>query len=204
VTDPCDDDLLIGSDANAGARALAVRGFTALWHGRQPRVVDFGVDGAVVHTQVRAGRLEIDEFGRLVGVHGLVARATAHRIEHSSGVVHTWCALDAIGIPAALRVDAIAITHCPACSTEIRVTLTRGEPNDARDFRLWLPSGPCAHLVDDFCRHTNLFCNAEHLATVMPPNAAGSVVTVNEAATIGRNTWKDVSHVLQPFEDRRP
>ena len=121
--------VLTGPDATAGAHVLAERGFAALWHGRQPRVVDLGVDTAVIDAQVRAGRLEIDESGRLVGVHGLVARPTAHRIEHANGVVHTWCALDAIGIPAALGLAAIAITTCPACSNELRVTLDQGEPN---------------------------------------------------------------------------
>ena len=196
MTDSCGNDaLLTGPDATAGAHVLAVRGFTALWHGRQPRVVELGVDRAVIDAQVRAGRLEIDESGRLVGVHGLVARPTVHRIEHANGVVHTWCALDAIGIPAALGLAAIAITSCPACGNELRVTLNQGEPEDTHDFRLWLPGGPCAHLVDDFCCHTNLFCSAEHLASVVPPDSAGRVVTVTEAAMIGRSTWRDVADV---------
>ena len=84
------------------------------------------------------------------------------------------------------------------------MTLDQGAPKDAHDFRLWLPRGPCAHLVDDFCRHTNLFCNAEHLATVVPPDAAGRVVTVAEVATIGRSTWRDVANVHQPVEEGRP
>jgi hypothetical protein len=99
MRDGCrDDDLLRGADTSAEARALAMRGFAALWHGHQPRVVDLGIDNGVIRAHVRAGRLEVDEAGRLVGVHGLVARPTAHRIEHAHGVVHTWCAFDAIGL----------------------------------------------------------------------------------------------------------
>ena len=196
------DDLLAGGDATSAARTLAVRGFAALWQGREVRVADMGVDDSVIDAQVRAGRLELDTSGRVVGVHGLVARSTPHRIEHERGVVHTWCAFDAIGIPAALGINAAAVTSCPACGNELRVTLTLGEPNSVGRWCVWFPSGPCEHLVDDFCRHTNLFCNAEHLSSVVPSNAAGRVMTVTEAATIGRSTWRDIADILgHPEQD---
>lgn len=137
----CDDDFLTGPDALPGARTLAVKGFAALWRGDQPHMAELGVDRAVSDTQVRAGRLEIDAADRLVGVHGLVARETPHRIEHAGGVVHTWCAFDAIGIPAALGIDATAVTTCPACGAELRVTLRNGVPAYVDRLRLWLPGG---------------------------------------------------------------
>ena len=128
--------------------------------------------------------------------------STPHRIEHERGVVHTWCAFDAIGIPAALGINAAAVTSCPACGNELRVSLTLGEPNSVGRWCVWFPSGPCEHLVDDFCRHTNLFCNAEHLSSVVPSNAAGRAITVTEAATIGRSTWRDIADILgHPEED---
>jgi hypothetical protein len=105
--------------------------------------------------------------------------------------------MGAIGIPAALGVEAAAVTSCPTCGTELRVTLHHGAPADECDLRLWLPAGPCAHLVEDFCRHANLYCSTEHLASVVVAGTAGRAVTVAGAAAIGRTMWRDVSTVLR-------
>ncbi len=196
----CNDDLLTGPARTPAARALGVDGFAALWRGERPLVADLTDDAATVDTLSSAGRLEVDNHGRLVGVHGLVARPTAHRIDHAGGRVHTWCALDAIGIPAALGIDAIATITSPACGAELPVVLRAGAPADAAEYRLWLPGGDCGHLVDDFCRRANLYCSALHLESEVPPGSPGQAVTVTEAASIGRTTWQDVSAIVQ--EDR--
>jgi hypothetical protein len=58
---------------------------------------------------------------------------------------------------------------------------------------LWLPGGPCSHLVEDFCRHANLYCSRDHLTAVVPPDRTGQTVDVGEAAAIGRLSWRDVA-----------
>jgi Alkylmercury lyase len=189
-------DLPAGS-VSASARRLRVHGFVALWRGERPNVVDLTDDSATVEALVEAGRLELDDEGVVVGVHGLAARPTAHRIEHAGGVVHTWCALDAIGIPAALALDAAAVTTCPTCGTALRVALHRGVPADDGDLRLWLPGGQCTHLVTDFCGHANLYCTANHVASNVAPGTPGLAVTVADAAGIGWVEWADVSAALR-------
>ena len=191
----CGDDLLAGPGASSATRRIAIRGFAALWHDMRVPITDLTDDAAAVDALVAAGRLDIDNGGVLVGVHGLSARPTAHRIEHAAGSVYTWCALDAIGIPAALAIDATAVTSCPTCDTTLRVALNHGLPEDAGAWRLWLPGGEGTHLVNDFCRHANLYCNPEHLQRAVPPGTNGRSVDVTEAATIGRTTWSDVSSV---------
>ncbi|HEY6416931.1 MAG TPA: organomercurial lyase [Acidimicrobiales bacterium] len=186
-----------GPTAPATGRHVRVNGFVALWRGERLNVADLTDDTAAVEALVQAGRLEIDDHGVVVGVHGLAARPTAHRVEHADGVVHTWCALDAIGIPAALALDAAALTTCPACGTALRVTLDGGVPAVDEDMRLWLPGGQCTHLVEDFCRHANLYCTADHVASKVAPGTPGSAVTVADAAGIGRVEWADVSAVLR-------
>jgi Alkylmercury lyase len=151
---------------------------------------------ATVEALVAGGRLEVDEDGRLVGVHGLVARPTAHLIEHAFGAAHTWCAFDAVGIPAALGIDSAAVTSCPACGTPLRVGVRHGVPEDDGRLRLWPPGGECTHLVDDFCRPANLYCDTSHLAAVVRPGTPGRAVTVTETAAMGRVTWDDVALVL--------
>jgi hypothetical protein len=188
----CCEPVPLGA-SGAAARRLGVEGFVALWRGQRVMVSDLCDDAMVVDDQVRAGRLEVDEAGVLVGVHGLTARRTRHRIERAGARVHTWCALDAIGIPAALGIDATALTSCPTCGAELTVVLHGGEPVDTpAAWRLWLPENRCDHLVQDFCNHANLVCSDDHL-TATATNAPGRALTVTDVIAIGRATWADAA-----------
>jgi alkylmercury lyase len=196
-------DPTAGPKVPATGHRLLVTGFVALWRGEHPNVADLS-DAATVEALVKGGRLELDAHGVVVGAHGLSTRRTAHRIEHAGGVVHTWCALDAIGIPAALALDADAVTTCPTCGAGLRASLHGGVPADDGEMRLWLPGGECAHLVEDFCRHANLYCTADHAASSVATGTPGWAVTVTDAAGIGRVDWADVAQVLRATEgDRR-
>jgi alkylmercury lyase len=178
---------------DAAARRLGVEGFVALWRGERVRVTDLCDDPMVIDAQLRAGRLEVDDAGVLVGVHGLTVRPTRHRIERDVAPVNTWCALDAIGIPAALAIDATAVTSCPTCGLELAVVLRGGDPVDTPGaWRLWLPEGPCDHLVEDFCNHANLYCSAAHLIATADMEQ-GRELTVADVVPIGRDTWADVA-----------
>jgi Alkylmercury lyase len=199
-----DQDLLSGVGSSQTARDLGVRGFITLWRGERRPITELTNNVGMVRALSAAGRLELDDDGILVAVHGLVARPTAHRIEHARGSIHTWCALDAIGIPAALALDATAITACPRCDVEVRVVLRGGESSAEPGVRLWLPSGPCSHLVDDFCRHANLYCSPEHLASVVPAGQPGQAVDVAAAAAIGRTSWHDVAELTQHLTEEGP
>ncbi|MGH9259341.1 MAG: hypothetical protein ACRD08_05480, partial [Acidimicrobiales bacterium] len=95
------------------------------------------------------------------------------------------------------------VTACPTCGLELRVTLHDGVPDDTGTRRLWLPGGPCTHLVEDFCRHANLYCNPEHLQAALPAGATGRTVTIADAAAIGRTSWHDVAMILQTEEKQR-
>jgi hypothetical protein len=106
--------------------------------------------------------------------------------------------LDAIGIPAALAIDARAVTRCPACGADLMVTLTGGEPGPLPGAVLWYPEVRCGHLVDDFCAGANLFCSLDHLEHWVGDPAAGTVMTIDEIAAAGRDIWADVSEPIGP------
>lgn len=186
-------------------RRLAIAGFVALWRG-EPAVPGELVDAdpavleaALDHLRIR-GRVEFSEEGHVVAVHGLSRRPTVHRIAHAGGEVNTWCALDAIGIPAALGIDAVALTRCPVCEATMTVTFSGGVPSPLAGFVLWYPEIPgCGHLVDDFCSGANLFCSIEHLLRWVGDRlSAGRAMTIDEAVEIGREAWADVA-----LDDRR-
>ena len=204
MTDPA-LDLFDDADLDApvadAARRIAIGGFHALWRGRTPTLAELaGGDSpafveAAHHLRGR-GRLELSDDGRVVAVHGLAGRPTRHRIEHGGGAVNTWCALDAISIPAALRIDARALTQCPTCGRELLVTLIRGEPQPQPEVVLWYPQAQCSHLVDDFCSGANLFCSIDHLKRWLDDDAAGRVLTIDEVAQLGRETWGEAADEL--------
>src|SRR5262249_38744406 len=143
---------------------------------------------------VSAGAAEVFGDGEIVGAHGLTTDATRHALAVSGRVLHTWCALDVVGIPVALGLDAIASTTCPTCGNRLDVPVREGRTKPL-PYVLWLPAGNCVHLIRDFCSVANLFCNAEH-ADKWRQHAGdvhGRLVSLAELEDIARAAWADVA-----------
>jgi alkylmercury lyase len=195
------DDTDLSEPVARAVRRIAVLGFAALWAGRSATLAELlGEHGTELNEATehlrRRGRIELSPDGVLIGVHGLCRRTTPHRIEHKDDVVNTWCAFDAIGIPAALRIDARATTQCPTCKTPLAVRLDAGAPEPVRKFALWYPQSTCGHLVEDFCSDANLFCTTEHLDRwARDTRAVGRVMTIDDAAELGRECWADATPI---------
>ena len=141
----------------------------------------------------RAGLIEQDPTGAITGAHGLTLSSTRHHLVLAGVALHTWCALDAIGIPAALETDADITTRCGWCDRPLALAVRAGLPEPA-DAVLWLPREPCTDVRQQFCPHTNLFCNDDHLDhwrdEADHPN--GDVLTVPEAAALGHDWWSPI------------
>lgn len=193
------DDQDLSGPVSEAVRRIALAGFAALWTGRtvtldelvprDPAVLQEAAD----HLRAR-GRIELSEDGQVIAVHGLARRPTRHRIEHDGGVVNTWCALDTIGIPAGMGMDARAVTECPICGRQLKVEIVGGEPQPLAGAVLWYPEIRCGHLIDDFCSGANLFCSTDHLERWLgdkPPT--GRVMTLDEAAELGRQAWGEAA-----------
>ncbi len=67
---------------------------------------------------------EKDDDGNIVGTFGLSQRAHPHRFELKDRVLSTWCAWDALFLPALLGQTADVETSCPATNENIRVRIT--------------------------------------------------------------------------------
>ena len=194
------DDADLSEPAAAAVRRLAIAGFHALWSGRSVTLDELAGEDVTALTEAAdhlryRGRVEVADNGQLVAIHGLCRRPTPHWIEHHDGVVNTWCALDAIGIPAALRIGARARTQCPTCQTSLAVHLSDGEPQQPLpEAILWYPEVICGHLVEDFCSGANLFCTIDHLEEwAGTSERAGRTMTIDEVAEVGREGWADVA-----------
>ncbi len=160
--------------------------------GELTAVLDVGpstVEGAVAELAAR-GLLEREPDGAVVGVHGLTLLTTRHRLVLDGVALHTWCALDAIGIPAALDVDAEITTECGWCRRILRLRIHAGVAGEDAGAVLWLPTSPCANVRAEFCPLANLFCNTAHLAAWQRgSDATGEILTVEEAVALGRQWW---------------
>ncbi|HEY0399455.1 MAG TPA: organomercurial lyase [Acidimicrobiia bacterium] len=204
-------------------RAVRRAGFAALLAGRCQTVAELaaaaGVSedaaASVVSALVAAGRATTTPDGRLDGIAGVTSRPTRHSVERAAASpgelaagpgasflarIPTWCAFDAVAIPAVLRWCATAVTTCGFCGAELRVALVDGVPEG--DAWGWLPPGECEHVLRDFCATADLFCHRAHLdfwraTTVDPPGEPRPVI---DLAELGRAAWEDC---LPPAFDSR-
>ena len=190
----------LGSDAAAVRRA----GFAGLLRTGAPvhgpelaastRLTSARVD-ASLRTLVGAGAATVDAADALVATGGLSVVRTAHRLSLGRRGFFTWCAFDAIGIPAALGLDAVASTACGDCGGTLRVEINTGEPVGQGRVRGWLPGGPCANIRDDFCASATLFCDAGHLRVWRAGNngPVGRAAGLDGLAAVGRAVWAELA-----------
>lgn len=135
------------------------------------------------------GRVEFDEQGRVVGIFGLTLARTGHRMELAGVPFYTWCAWDAVGIPAALGVSATVTDRCERCGRELRFDIEGGRPPDLPIVVSWLPE-PCGSIKEEFCPTVNFFCDRRHLAEWAPEGYPDDgFLTLAEAAEEGVKAW---------------
>lgn len=139
---------------------------------------------------VKRGMAIIDD-DHIVAIDGLSIQPTKHRMRLGGDPLFTWCAADAVGIPAALGEDAEVVTQCPFCSAGILIQIRGGEPQADTDFVLWLPTASCSHVVTQFCPDVNFFCDRAHLDAwrVQTGEPEGETFSVLETAELGRRWW---------------
>jgi len=198
---------LLQAGLSVAETAVVAAGIDALWRGRSlsPREIwpqDPVVAEEVFASLAAAGRAEVDDAGRVFGVHGFTLSHTRHTIFHGDVKVHTWCAFDSIGIPAAFGLDATAATDCPTCGRGLTVAISGGVPEQsvpAGELAQWLPEAAATgDLMGKFCANADIYCSRAHLEQrIDTATAAGSVLTVADAARVGREVWADVAGLAE-------
>ena len=141
--------------------------------------------------EVPAGWLDANEQGRITGAAGLSLTHGPHRLEIGDASFRTWCAYDALGIPAALNADGEIRTDCGRCGAPIELMLMRGVPERSGPERLWLADG-AADLRGSFCTPTVLLCSDEHGAMWDDGQGGhGQLLDLLEASRRGAVDWAD-------------
>jgi alkylmercury lyase len=89
---------------------------------------------------------------KVIGSWGLSAAPTDHAIHIRNRELFTWCAVDAIGIPAGLKENAMISSRCHHCSKPIRLEMIAGDAGqvEPEDVRLWVTRGEAGRSVVGF------------------------------------------------------
>lgn len=127
--------------------------------------------------------------GAVTGSAGLSLTDGPHCLRLGSGAFRTWCAYDALGIPAALRADAEVETACGLCGARIAVPMMAGRPECTGPEQLWLAEGG-GDLRTSFCTPTVLLCGPEHgTAWAERHEHRGTLLDLAQAAAKGGQAW---------------
>lgn len=165
---------------------------------RRP-VVDEVLEGLA-----REGRIDRDPSGRVLGSAGLTLGEGPHGLEIDGQAFRTWCAFDALGIPAALAVDARVTTGCPVCGRPISIELRAGRPIGEPVARLWLSAGG-ADMRADFCTPTVLLCSDEHIRGWAEQRGGhGRALTLDDATEEGARSWRSAAAIAARVQEGKP
>jgi len=193
------DPLIHEVVADTPGAELSRAAFMAILDGRTPLLSDLTLATEASPDEVDRliGRgLTLDDTGHVVAAHGLsLVPARQHRLTMANRQFWTWCAIDAIGIPAGLAADAVAETTCHLCGTPVRLEFQAGDIvySSHPAARVWkaqrLPGPGTAG--PPHCALMNLFCSAQHLDHWLAtyPSESGNMRSLAAVVEIGRAEW---------------
>jgi len=114
--------------------------FRAIVEGRPARIDELptvvGLSPAVIEEAVQRlterGVLVVEpDTGEITGARGISLAETPHHLVLDGRQRYAFCAVDAVGIPAALGISSRVESHCYHCKTPLSVTLVAGAVVDA-------------------------------------------------------------------------
>ena len=125
-------------------------------------------------------------------------KPTSHKVRLSTGVeVYSMCAVDALGIPLMVRVDAEIYSECHHCQTLTKVTVVNGEIENFEPSSIVvgyrLAGDGCISAVD-LCPNINFFCSPDHLRdwNDANPERAAEELTLDQAFESGRFNFEEL------------
>jgi alkylmercury lyase len=159
---------------------------------------------------------QVDNGGRIVAFGGLSLLATRHRFELRGRVLHTWCAVDTLLLPALVGETALVESPCEATGKIVRLKvgpegIERAEPRGAV-ISLVSPAGYAARqscgaascgpsdAIDykelvgasgAFCGNVHFFVSQEAAAGWLSSHTDGTILTLEEGYELGRKIWVD-------------
>ncbi len=192
------------TSAQSLGQQVRVEAFRAIYRGEAPSVTELANQLAEPADQVRMeverlvgrGLMTVDDADRVNGSHGLSLVPSDHSLTFDVSERYVWCAVDAVGIPAALGVDAQIASRCFHCGAPVALTIREGEPvgPTADSLRIGIgAAGSSGKVIEDVCPTINFFCSRQHAQVWAATAGKVTIIEVRQAAEIGRSQWSDVS-----------
>lgn len=178
------------------AHALCLLAFQAIAEGRMLPLSEasaqLGRSAGEIRGEIEAlaqrGRVTLDETGTAIAAAaGLSLLPSRHVLILNGRRLFTWCAFDAVGIPAGLGAEARVVSRCMGCGAPVGVTISGGRLVEASPASLTValvPPDDRRLLRDGICAEMDFSCGC--------PSAAGDHrvrITVEEAMALGRDCW---------------
>lgn len=140
-----------------------------------------------------AGRIRLDETGRVIGSAGLSVVPDRHQIDLEERRFWTWCAYDILGIFGALRASGTAVSQSPATAASITLRFRQGRP-EPTDTVLFRPSDSyatsCTSIYEEWCPNSNFFEDVESAqAWSASRGLEGRVLSLDEASALATADW---------------
>lgn len=129
-------------------KAIRSTAFHRILDGKRSSIDELAFGTGLTSEQIRnkvsdlvlQGMLVLGKKGAVVGSHGLSLAPTEHCLHINGRELFTWCAVDAVGIPAALNMDALINSECFSCKKPLTIKVSKGEISFASqpDIRVWV------------------------------------------------------------------
>lgn len=116
-------------------KILRLKAFYSILQGKPASSNSLSLETGILEEDVKryiqglkkAGVLVLDKSDSIIGSHGLSLVPTNHSLYINNRSLYTWCAADAIGIPAALEMDADILSSCAYCKETVKIHMVKGK-----------------------------------------------------------------------------
>ena len=144
-----------------------------------------------IMTLQRAGLVQLDEDGYIVGAGGLTLTPTKHEMSINGRTFWGWCAFDVLGIFGALQAPGSARSVDPSTNEHFEVNFARGVPQDT-DLAIYVEDPVAGHSIrDGWCSKVNFFrSRAAAEAWVDGNTSGGSLFMVGNVMPVAREAWR--------------
>jgi hypothetical protein len=145
-----------------------------------------------------AGRVQLDDSGRLLGIAGLTVEPSRHELDIAGKKRWTWCALDAVGILGALQATGSVSSTDPRTGEAVQIGFIDGHPRgDATIFILGGYDG--GNVREEWCPLVNFFTNQEDAEAWTTENKlTGDIVSVAQVAEDAAAMWRPLTDPAAP------
>ncbi len=183
---------------NTAAQAVCLRAFTSITNGQALPLAEAAAHlslpteqfQALIEHLTRQGRLTLDEPGTAIaGAAGLSLLPSRHTLILDGRRLFTWCAFDAVGIPAGLGTHARILSQCMHCGAPVRVTICDGKLAEMSPASLSIaivPPDESRAVRDGICTEMGFSCGCQRAA-----NGERFWVSVEDAMELGRACWSE-------------